>query len=505
MRKTTIIWISIFTIGCIFRGTHLFQPVNTNSWREADVATIARNFFENGTDIFHPQINYGGSGPGYTESEFQIYSYMIALSYKVFGVWEPIGRIISFLFSLATMIVFFKLSRHLLNTRTAIFSSFFFAISPVLSAISIGIQPDATTFFFYLSAVYLFIRWLENGKNRFYWLTFFAGSMALLAKLTAANLGIFFVWLIIARKGWKFLFKPSVLLLGFLIMSPSAIWYSYGRHFYVQFGNSLGLSNEYPWMGWDFFTSKEFILGIIKVEISNVWTLSGPPIVLLAMITTQVYKDKNFKLGIYWFTSVLLFYILTCRTTASDWAWYYHIFSPPSVSILLGASVVALYDKYCFKTERENIPFSKTNLKRVSILVCTTFLFSFYILLGFRYLVKTKKSVYHVSPFYACVKTLKKMIPENALILTNGSLAKDDKGYSLAVPIGFFFYWLDKKGYCISIEDLSEKNILAYRKLGVNYFVAEEQKLALVPKLEALLKNDSKVVFDCNGCILFEF
>ncbi|HEY5408276.1 MAG TPA: hypothetical protein VIJ92_14365, partial [Ginsengibacter sp.] len=63
MKRNRLIWIIIFIIGFAGRSTHLFQPVNTESWREADVSTIAKNFYRNGTDIFHPQIAYDGNGP----------------------------------------------------------------------------------------------------------------------------------------------------------------------------------------------------------------------------------------------------------------------------------------------------------------------------------------------------------------------------------------------------------------------------------------------------------
>ena len=98
MKQIKLIWVIIFIIGLSARSTKLFHGIDTGSWREADVSTIAKNFYQNGTDIFHPQIAWDGSGPGYTESEFQIYPYLIAVSYKIFGFWEPTGRVISFYF-----------------------------------------------------------------------------------------------------------------------------------------------------------------------------------------------------------------------------------------------------------------------------------------------------------------------------------------------------------------------------------------------------------------------
>ena len=496
----------IFILGCSVRSTHLFQPVNTDSWREADVSTIAKNFYLNGTDIFHPQVAYGGSGPGYVESEFQIYSYLIAASYKIFGFWEPIGRVISFLFSLGAMLVFFKLSNYLLHKSAAIASAFFFSLSPLLMVTSIAIQPESAMFFFYICSGYTFVRWLDSGSKRYYVPAIIFTALALLCKITAANIGILFLLLIIFKKGWEFLLKPKVLILGVLSILPSILWYSYGHKFYVLYGNSLGLSNENPWIGWDFFTSPHLITGLFKVELFNVWTHAGPVIVILAIAFTKLYKKESFLFGFFWFASVSVFYILASRTTAESWAWYYHIFSVPAVSILLGSSVMELFDKYhsplhLIKKPIKNEPgiFKSRAIVLLSMVSVFYFIFS-----CFTYLVKTKSAVYQPSPLYACKDSVKKLIPQNALLLTNGGPAKDALGYSLAINIGYFYYWLDRKGYNISVEDLSIKNILTFKSRGINFFLAEERILNQKPGFEDELKQNFKAIFECNGSVLFK-
>ena len=305
MKQIRLIWVIIFIIGVGARTTHLFQAIDTELWREDDMSTIAKNFYQNNTDIFHPQIAWDGSGPGYTESEFQIYPYLIAVSYKIFGFWEPTGRVISFLFSLAAMLVFFRLSRYLLNTKAAIAASFFFALSPMLLLISNSIRPEPVMFFFYICSGYTFIRWLDSTSKKYYLLAILFTALALLSKLPAANIGIFFILVILMKKHWKFLFTPEVLILGLLSVIPSILWYSYCHRFYVLYGNSMGLSNEYAWIGWDFFTNPHFIIGIVKIELNNVWTLSGPLIVILALIFTKLIKRESTLLVICWLASAV--------------------------------------------------------------------------------------------------------------------------------------------------------------------------------------------------------
>jgi Dolichyl-phosphate-mannose-protein mannosyltransferase len=506
MKQIKLIWLIIFIIGLSARSTKLFHGIDTSSWREADVSTIAKNFYQNGTDIFHPQIAWDGSGPGYIESEFPIYPYLISASYKIFGFWEPIGRVISFVFSLAAMLVFFRLSRYLLNEKAAIAASFFFGLSPILFVMSNAIQPESVMFFFYLCSGYTFIRWLGSGSKKYYWLTITFTALALLCKITAANIGILFLLLIIFKKGWKFLFKPKFLILGVLSIVPSILWYSYCHKFYILYGNSLGISNEHAWMGWDFFTKPGFIVNIVEMELFNVWTLSGAFIVILALVFTKLIKRESTVLAMCWLTAASFFYVIAARTTSQGWAYYYHIFSIPAASILVGSSVIELYDKYIPDLNlRKGIAINRSAIVKGRIIIFLLILLvSFFAVSCFNYLVKTKSTVIATADSYVCKDSLMKIIPQKSLLLTIGGFSKNSAGYPIAYNASYFFYWLDRKGYDISIEDLSIKNILSFKARGVTFFLTEEHRLQPKPGFKDELKRNFTTVYECKGCILFK-
>jgi len=504
MKRDRLIWVIIFIVGFSVRCTDLFHPVDTESWREADDSTIALNFYKNGTNIFHPQIAWDGNGPGYTESEFQIYPYLMKISYKIFGFWEPTGRVISFLFSLATMLVFFRFSSYLLSLKSAMIASFFFALSPILTVISVAIRPESVMFFFYLCSAYTFIRWLDSQSKSYYWLAIFFTALALLSKITAGNIGILFLILILFKKGWKFLLKPKVLILGALSIIPSILWYSYGRQFYVLYGNSLGLSNEHSWIGWDFFTNRHFIINLIANELSNVWLTPGLLIVILALASTKLIKKESTFLVICWLAAVFFSYIITIRTTSQSWAYYYHIFSIPAASILLGTSVVELYEKYSpglYFTRK--IVMHRAAIVKSSIIILFLLLFlSYYLVSAFNYQTKTKEAIFQTYEVYACKDSLKKLIPPQSLLLANGSYIKGAAGYPLAYNNSYLFYWLNCKGYNIGIEDLSIKNILLFKSRGCAFFLAETKFCK--PELKNELKKKFTPIFECNGNILFK-
>lgn len=505
MKSLKIVWVIIFVIGLGVRGSELFHPVDTSEWRESDMASIARNYYRNGMDFLHPQVDWGGKGPGYTESEFPVYSYLIALSYKLTGIWEPAGRVISYLFSMGTMLMFFRLSKYLFDEATAIVSSSFFAISPLLMITSCSIQPESMMFFFYICAVYTFIRWIDDQAGKYYLLTIIFTALALLCKITAINVGILFVLIIITKKGWRFLVTPKVLVMGALCIVPSIFWSTYSHNFYLRYGNSLGLSNQYAWIGPDVFTNPHFITGMIKQEVINIWTYSGPLIILIAIVSTIILRRQSIIIPVYWLASAVIFYFIAIRSTSSPSSFYYHIFSVPSVSMLLGISVIEIYNKYVpFIKSHNNRQGNKTDSVKSRFVLSVLFaLVLFYLGSGSLYLFRNVPGFFKIPGFYTCKKSLTESIPEGSLILASGGMCNQGK-YPAAYNASYFFYWLDRKGYNICIDAQSIENVLDFKEKGAAYFIAENQYMEKKKGFEELMRRNFKVLLECNGVTLFK-
>jgi hypothetical protein len=119
MQKKTRMWIflAIFACGAGVRALDLGHGVDggiRESWREADYGAVARNFFREGMDMRRPRIDWRGEGPGFAEMEFPAIPWAIAALYRIFGFHEIYGRLISYVFGLPTLLVFFALARRLL-------------------------------------------------------------------------------------------------------------------------------------------------------------------------------------------------------------------------------------------------------------------------------------------------------------------------------------------------------------------------------------------------------
>jgi hypothetical protein len=371
---------------------------------------------------------------------------------------------------------------------------------------SVSIRPESVMFFFYVLAAYSFIHWIDNQSIKYYMLVFISTALTLLCKISAINIGIFFILIILINKGWKFLLKPNVILLGVLCIIPSILWYSYSHRFYLLYGNSLGLSNEYAWIGWDFFTNPYFIIGIIRQELIHVWTFSGPLIVFLALITTKIIKKQTIIFPLCWLISVGIFYLITSRTTADSWASSYHIFSIPSVSMLLGISVIEIYDKHFPLMKLRNKPsIDNSSYMRSRLIITGLFLLvSFYAGYSLKYLDWKNSTLFEPAKFYACRNSLSDVIPQGSLILVSGGSCTDNDNYPVAYNSSYFFYWLDRKGYNICNEEQSLENIINFKEKGAEFFVAETSEMKKVQGFEEIMKNRFNIMLECDGIILFK-
>src|SRR5216117_4395268 len=75
--------ITIWIFAVAIRLTLIDQPyVDHWSWRQSDVAAIARNFFEHGFRFGYPQIDWAGGSAGYVGAEFPILPFLAAICYK---------------------------------------------------------------------------------------------------------------------------------------------------------------------------------------------------------------------------------------------------------------------------------------------------------------------------------------------------------------------------------------------------------------------------------------
>src|SRR4029077_18795239 len=175
------------------------QPyVDHWSWRQSDVAAIARNFLQNGFRFGYPQIDWAGDVPGYVGTEFPILPFIAAVCYKFAGVHEWIGRIQAVILFAVSLPFFFLLVREIFGSTAAVWASFFYCFTPLNIFAGRSFMPDVPSLSFAVVGLYFFLRWVQHGESWSFFVAAIAVSLSLLIKITSIVLVAPLVYALVA-------------------------------------------------------------------------------------------------------------------------------------------------------------------------------------------------------------------------------------------------------------------------------------------------------------------
>ena len=231
-----LFWIATaaFTaIGALLRLKGIHDPIFDHpGWRQGDTAAIARNFAQLQYNIFFPQTDYNGPPPNYVELELQIVPFLAATLYKLVGVHEVIGRLISLAFGIATIPAVAAFGRWLWKSDVAGFiAGAAFAVLPGAWYYSHTFMPDTAMVFFTTCALYACARWIvdeDAATWRGWWLPALLLMTAFLAKPVAVTAAIPIAACALARLGWRAaLLRPQLWALFAVAFVPLALYDAY--------------------------------------------------------------------------------------------------------------------------------------------------------------------------------------------------------------------------------------------------------------------------------------
>src|SRR6266436_2849022 len=207
------------------------QPyVDHWSWRQSDVAAIARNFLQNGFRFGYPQIDWAGNAPGYVGTEFPILPFIAAACYRLAGVHEWIGRIQAVVLFAVSLPFFFLLVRKIFGRTAAVWATFFFCFTPLNVFAGRSFMPDVPSLSLAIVGLYFFLRWVEDRKSSSFFVAAIAISLSFLIKITSIIIVVPLVYLMCAdmsalSKAATCRRIPKLLLFAAIALLPSAIWY----------------------------------------------------------------------------------------------------------------------------------------------------------------------------------------------------------------------------------------------------------------------------------------
>lgn len=433
--------IGLMLFGLICRLYNLTAPLlDYHSWRQTDTAAIARNFYYNGFNILYPQIDWGGTGPGYVESEFQLVPFIIAIFYKIFGVHEYVARLVIIAFSIGSVYLLYKLVRIYYSRRVAIFSAIFFIISPLELYFGRTVMPDSAMIFFSIGSIYFFNKWTSDERTDSFVLALVCTTLAFLVKISTLYLGLPLLWLAYAKYGKRLLFEPKLYLFAILALIPPAMWYSFAHSVLAQYNTfdfwNMGSGTKFA--SWETLIDPRIYITLFESLAIYVFTPIGLLLFIYALSLKTQAKAYVFH---FWFLAVIVFFVLVpLGTIGND---YYQRALIPAAAVFMGRALSGIYER-----------------KKVLsyVLVVLLFVSSIY------YMANAYNQMY---PVLDAGKTVDKIIDENDLIVTTPWIGSSPN----------ILYYSNRKGWVVPSDSWSEQTIDHIKDMGAKLLVIAPQTL----------------------------
>jgi 4-amino-4-deoxy-L-arabinose transferase-like glycosyltransferase len=306
----------LLTLALCVRLYHVDSPIlGIHAWRQSDTAAIARNFYENGFNLFYPQVDWGGSGAGYCETEFPIYAFLVALLYKIFGVHDAIGRLFSIGWCLTGIYFLYQLVRDFFEPKTAFWACFFYAILPLSIYYSRTFQAESMLMTCGLISIFYFKKWLDSS-HRFTLVisSIFLTIACLMKVLPLIYLGIPLLYLAFNHFGHKAWKQPQ--LWGYLVIPIVSVllWYGHAHQLFLTYGNTFGFSGASTdrYQYGILFTSYFWSEILVKLAVRH-FAIIGFFIFITGLVSAR--KNPKAQLFYVWLGSTFLCWVLVPVTS----------------------------------------------------------------------------------------------------------------------------------------------------------------------------------------------
>lgn len=307
---------------------------SSDAWRQADTATIARNFLETPW-ILWPRIDWAAPGPGYVEAEFQLYPFTVSLLYRLFGENPIYGQLLSVGLSAMSLLVFHRIARRFLTDGPALVAVALLALSPIMFRYSGAFMPEATVLLFYLLALERFLTFLDDRRWSTALLAGTCTALAILVKPTSIHLGLVFLILLVSRDGWRSLGARKPLAIATVALLPACAYYAHAVRIHATYGNTFGVisGGDSKWGSLTLWASLRFWENLGAIDAA--W-MTGPVGAILAVYALVAARTAGLRtMALAWGLSLVLYYCIVGRYAGEPTRGVqYHIYAAPFFALL---------------------------------------------------------------------------------------------------------------------------------------------------------------------------
>jgi len=330
----------IIFLAFIVRLYQLTTPLaDWHSWRQADTASVAREFTKNGINLLYPRyhdlsnIPSGKDNPmGYRMVEFPLLSGGVAILDNVLNHQLPlhvIYRYVNIILSLFSLVILYFLVKSESSPLTATLTALVFAVLPFNIFFSRTVLPEISLITFSLLSLWLGKLAVDTDRRVFKVIFTLSSAISLLIKPTAIFYLLPIAFYAILKLRFRLL-TPSWIASMIMSVLPFLLWRWWIGRFPEGIPSFLWLlnGNNIRFKGSFFFWLFADRLGRM---ISGYWGL-----IPLAL----GFLNSKSRLLNLWFISLLAYLVIFA--TGNVQHDYYQIILIPAVSVLIAQGLVFL-------------------------------------------------------------------------------------------------------------------------------------------------------------------
>ncbi len=486
LSKNTIYATLIIFVGFLARLVNITQPIlEIAGWRQCYTASIARNFYYNGMNIFYPQVSYGGNTAGYIGgAEFNLYPFTVALLYKLFGVHECLGRLVSMIAFCGSAFFLYKLTKKYAGTTSGLITLLFYTFNPYIFFYSRAFQPESSMLFFSIAMLYFFSEWIDKeGWWRFTLMTLCA-TLAFLTKLPTICLGLPLLYLCLQKYKLHFLTQWKLWLFATVSILLTFLWYNHSNYIKTIDGSISNNTLSFRYYVFEYsiylalklsFYKKVFFSEVFEKDLIYI----GGVFFILGIIFTL--KKKEFRYIHYWLLAILIYFFLAAKEVV--WHTYYTIPIIVPASIFIG---YAICNSLKLITAYNVTGIKRRVLQSLFVIMVVILPFISYHKITGRYKAKRLEKDY---PVQIAGKIVDETARKNDLVI----------GCIWGGPE--LLYYCNRRGWTMDSNSCSIDRIEDFRQEGADYFVTTKQDVIDKSVLD-YLKIKYKVIGATNEYLI---
>jgi hypothetical protein len=479
-------------------------------WRPTDMASIALNYARDGMSFFHPQVSWGGAGPGYVEMEFPLVPYLTAILFKLFGFHEALSLVVPLLCGFGLVWVTYCFGRRIAGDLAGLFGGLLAAVVPTLVMITVtGMWADPPSVLGTAFGLYYAYVWSETGKPSHLALAGLGICLGALLKLTALYAGVPLAYLLVRRLGKDFWKAPLTWLLGLGILAPNVAWYYHAYRVGLESGNTFGIlaGGTMKFGSKSLYTDPAFYLDTLRRVALYHLTPLGTLVFGFGLAKTVRERRASPQLFLLvWLASVVVYSVVAAHGVHGG---HYHYLLPlqPVTCVITGLGGVWLLE---LVETSSGLGARAARASKAALALLTALLVS---LAGVNVAWATHRFFARDRAIDSKMWQQKKVTGMRVKELTRpGSLVivvdvqNRPKEKSMSPPDVFYFG--DRRGWYQAVHWLNWGAIMSLREQGAQYLIVSgqsvdafrEQQPAVYAQLRerytSLLDDDTGIIFD---------